>query len=564
MTTLRRFLPVLLAGTVCFAAGIAAAGEQPGFFRDGDVWAFLGDSITHADTYRRTVQRVFRHFHPGANVRLTQKGKSGALARASKEQFEKADKADRPTIVSLMTGMNNSINSSWKAGAPMDKHLAGYRREITAFARTVKDKGITPVLMSPTLTDESLGWYSMWALDGTAEFLRRCGRIVKEVAEAEGVLYVPVAEDFEAAQNAALPEQVFRHDGVHPSAMGQYMIARSLLRRMNFPGRLLAADAERKLGGPPPPLPVELKLAERFLHNGDDKIAFVLTGKTEKPLEVTATWSFGDRRGSEKLKIAGTATWTLKLPAPLDLEMGAADDVVIDLTDGKGMGLYLVDLCRTRVVHLADGKVRGTIEGPAGRPEGVKAVDWTLRVVGGKWLLLEAEVFDSEIRTDTDWPWAQDGLAVWLDYRPTARFADVGLDAEVYMVMLHPYKTPRFAVGLRPWLGRGIYAAGVAGGTKTPTGYRCHLSIADGGKGQMRRFSKWMSSDLSKRDFVGFSIVHTDCDTGKGGRAVGEYNLLQKTDQAHDKYANTLIILDLKGKLPGESVINAHLARLLP
>ena len=169
MTTLRRFLPVLLAGTVYFAAGPAAAGEQqPGFLRDGDVWAFLGDSITHSDTYRRTVERVVRHFHPKANIRLTQKGKSGALARASKEQFEKADKADRPTIVSLMTGMNNSINSSWKAGAPMDKHLAGYRREITAFARSVKDKGITPVLMSPTLTDESLGWYSMWALDGTA------------------------------------------------------------------------------------------------------------------------------------------------------------------------------------------------------------------------------------------------------------------------------------------------------------------------------------------------------------------------------------------------------------
>jgi hypothetical protein len=243
--------------------------------------------------------------------------------------------------------------------------------------------------------------------------------------------------------------------------------------------------------------------------------------------------------------------------------MGAADNIVVDLTDGNRMGLFIVDLCRTRVAHLQDGKISGTVMGPEARPEGAKAADWTLSVLDGKSIFFEAEMYDSEIRTDHQWPWGQDGLQVWLDYRPAERFAGVGLDSDVYMFMLQAYEKPRFAVALRPWLGRGVYASAVAGGEKTPTGYRCHLAIADG-EGQMRRFSKWQDSDLGKRDFLGFSLVHTDLDTGAGAAPVNQYNLLHKTQYPHDKYANTLMVVDLKGKLPGDSVINADVTRLLP
>jgi len=551
---------VIAAACLAIAASPRSASGAESFVRDNDVWAFLGDSITHADTYRRTLERVVQHYHPGVQARFVQGGKPGALATASKEQFQAAAAADRPTAVSLMTGMNNSINSDWRAGQAMDAPLEGYRRQLTEFARAGRANGVTVVLMSPTLTDESLGWYSMWALDGTAEFLRRCGRIAEEVARAEGAFYVPVAEEFEAVQRTLPPEQILRHDGVHPSALGQYAIARSLLRHMDFAGGL--AGGARRMAEPAEKLPVDVSLQSRFLQNGDKEINLALTA--EQPANVTATWSMGNARRSETLALAaGANTWTIKMPEPLNLDMGAASDIVIDVTDGKRMGLFIIDLCRTRVMHLQDGKVSGTVTGPATRPEGAKAADWTLSVLDGKALLFEADVYDSEIRTDHQWPWGQDGLQLWLDYRPTKRFADVGLDSDVYMLMLHPYEKPRFAVALRPWLGRGVYASAVAGGEKTPTGYRCRLSIADG-EGQMRRFSKWQDSDLSKRDFLGFALVQTDLDTGPNGAPVSEYNLLHKTQYPHDKYGNTLIIVDLKGKLPGESAINAHITRLLP
>jgi lysophospholipase L1-like esterase len=548
-----------LVAVACLAVGTAAmAQDRSSFVRPDDLWVFLGDSITHNDTYRRTVERVFRHYHPQAPARFVQAGTWGALATASQEQFQKAAKKERPTIVSLMTGMNNSINSDWRLGRPMDTHLAAYRRQIVDFAKAAKANGVEVLLMSPTLTDESLGWSSMWAIGGTGEFLRKCGEIVKEVAKEQGVHYIPVGEEFEDAQKQALPEQVFRADGVHPTAMGQYAIARSFLRRMSFDAP--AEGGGRALSEPVAELPVQMTLASRFLTEQDTKID--LRVKADVPLVVTATWSFREFRKTQELKLTGEDTFAIELPeGALKMDMGAADDIVINVTDGKRRSLFLIDLCRTRVLHLKDNQVSGVIEDPANGPERKKQVAWTLSVVDGKWLLLEAEVFDPEICTESEWPWGQDGLAVWMDYRPGERFADIGVDGDVYMTMLLPYEKPRFSVALRPWLGRGICGPGVAGGGKTAGGYKAHLSVADQ-KGQFHRFSKWADSDLSKRDYFGFDIIHTDLNLGKDNKPTTTFTSFLKTQNPHDKYANTLVIVDLKNKLKGDSIVNVHLSRL--
>lgn len=194
------------------------------------------------------------------------------------------------------------------------------------------------------------------------------------------------------------------------------------------------------------------------------------------------------------------------------LEMGGAADVILDITDGRRRNLYVIDLCRVPVLHLTDNKVSGVIEGDATRAEGKKAAEWTLSVVDGKWLSLEVEVFDSQICPENIWPWGQDGLTVWMDYRPATRFADIGVDADVYQAFLLPYEKPTFAVSLRPWLGRAVWGPAVAGGVKTATGYKVHLHVADQ-QGQFHRFSKLTDSDLSLRDFFAFDLVLCDQDS---------------------------------------------------
>ena len=340
---------LVIGATVATVTAGTWAGEEKCFVREGDVWVFLGDSITHADTYRRTVDRVLRHFHPDARFTLTQKGVSGALATASKEQFDKAAKEDRPTVVSLMTGMNNSINSSWRFGQPMDEPLDSYRQSMVRFVEGAAEKGLAVVLLSPTLTDESLGWGSMWALEGTAEFLRRCGKLVSQIASEHGAVYIPAGEELEAAQARRAPEQLLRADGVHPSAPGQYEIAGSILRRIAPWAEL--GSGERKLSAAPPPLAVELKPASRFANDGAAEIA--LTIRCQAATKVTATWSIGDRRASEHIDLAvGEQTWTLRLPAPLKLQPGDSTDLVLDLTDGTRRGVADRPVPRSRAAPV--------------------------------------------------------------------------------------------------------------------------------------------------------------------------------------------------------------------
>ena len=60
--------------------------------------------------------------------------------------------------------------------------------------------------MTPTLTDEGFN-SGIYELKGTREFLRRCARIVREVAAAEGVFWLPVQEEFESFQSLLAPNK---------------------------------------------------------------------------------------------------------------------------------------------------------------------------------------------------------------------------------------------------------------------------------------------------------------------------------------------------------------------
>ncbi len=540
-------LPAFLLALVVAAAATRAADAPQCLLRAGDLWVCLGDSITNADTYRRTLQRVAEHYYPDAGIRFVNGGKPGALASGTKEQFEAAAVAERPTVVSIMTGMNNSINSAWRFGQPLEPALASYRQSLTTSVRKIREKGIAVVLMSPTLTDESLGWGTMWEVRGTAEFLRRAGDVVREVAAAEGALFVPVGAEFEAAQAALPPECVLRPDAVHPAAAGQYAIARSLVTHCGFGAPL--GTGERRLSAPATAAPVAMALDGRLVPEGETKLT--LTLKTAAPGPATIAWSCGAARGRQEVTLTGADPWTLDLPpAVAALTPGQAEQLLVEVRRGDARQLALVDLCRTRVLHVQDGRTSGTIAGKEGRADGQPAVTWTLRPAG-KGLLLEADVRDGEICAASDWPWARDGLTLWLDVRPAARFASINPDCDVHQILLNVRAQPAFMTALRGWLGRGLDAAASLGGDPTPTGYKLRF-LLDG------KFAKHLDADFSTRDLIGINLVHVDLDTVNGKPQPG-FSSLQTTQYAHDQYANNLVIVDASRKLPGDTVLTANL-----
>ena len=520
-----RILAILL-----LLAAPALADES--FLKEGDRWLFLGDSITHNDTYRRTVERVVRHFHPGITFETGNMGFNGATSGVKVSAQEK-----KPTIVSIMFGMNNTINSDWRYGKPIQPVLDAYRADMTAKAREFKALGAAVILMTPTLTDEGFN-SGIYELKGTRDLLQKFAQIIREVAAAEGVFWLPVQEEFEAFQNTLAPEQVLRLDGVHPSALGQYQIARTFWEHLNVAGPL--CTGERKLSNPPPPVPltVHLENSSRLTTNASAQLV-IQPLESATPITVTTTWSSRaihqteswnwppappERKSGDPL-VSPPNTLTWGQPIPAELKAGGSEQVILDFSLGDKRSVYILDFARTRVLHPTDGVVTGA----------VAIGTWRIEK-RGKTLLFSGTVTDPDNQPDNDWPWARDGVALWLDFRPPARFADINVDDDVHMTILTVREQPQLTGALIPWIGRGMQHASELGLAKTPTGYGWQLRVGNA-------FDNKRKVDFSKTDFIGFNLKIHDQNAGK----------------PLDKYANALMIVDLKNKLPVDEITTAHL-----
>jgi len=535
---------LLSVGGPRLTARAEQAGTGQSFLRSGDRWVFSGDSITHYDLYRQAVLRVQRHFHPEAEVEVVQGGLPGATSAARQDVAGK-----HPTVVSIMLGMNNYINSGCRYGMEIQPFLDGYRKDLLAKAEACRAAGAVVLLLSPTLTDDRFE-HGIYELRGGRKFLSECSRVLRELADAnDGVYWIPVQEEFEAFEQSLGRGQILRHDGVHPSALGQYQIARTLWEHLNLAGEM--TDGPRQLSQPPALVPVSVSLKSRFLTDPKEGVTFVLEAET--PCKVAATWSLGDLGGSEALELeAGQTEWRPRVPVEaLQLRVGDLAGLVVGLAADGRRSIYLVDLACTPVLHLKDGAVEGVVKAEGERPEGQTVATW--RVEARKdGLLFSGEVFDSEIRSDGFWPWSRDGVNLYLDFRPPARFADISFDEEVHITILTVHDKPSFGATLIPWVGRGMHLAADSGAERTDKGYRWHLDVH-------RYFTKPRAVDPEALDFVGLNVIVPDRDTAGSGAGRTQYHRAYAPTPFIDRYPNAFMIVDLKNRLKGDHVTNVHL-----
>ena len=541
-----------LACSLCLlimAVSATMAGiPQAGFLKRGDVWVFYGDSITHADTYRRMCERVFRHYHPEAKVEFVQAGVWGSSSSDAVKELKAQGR--HPTVVSLMTGMNNAINSSWVKGMPREKDLAAYRKDLTDFVRKNKAAGAAVVLMSPTLTDETCR-RTFFRIAGCTDFIADCRKVVQEVAQEEGAFYVPIQEEFEAFQASAGPKQRLRPDGVHPSSLGQYAIARSLWEHLNFAAPL--ATGERRLNATAASEGITLRRGANRLTTDAKGIPFIIEASNKEATGTAqVTWSLDTARKVEEVSLTnGRAAWTLRPPMGLPvLKNGEATEAIIEVRLGEEVALFIADLCAVPVLHFADNILKGTLESAADRPEGRQVAVWKLTRQGGE-LWCDVDVTDNQIQSAAAWPFSRDGLSVFLDLRPADRLGDINIDDDVYQVFINYYEQPFVAAAVRPWLGGGLEHVIVANGEKTPAGYRIRLRFGD-------RFNLHDPFAMDQREFIGLALAVIDVDTGSNGSLLSSTYELYPVVRARDQYASGLALIDLKDQWPGTGALNIH------
>lgn len=309
---------------------------------------------------------------------------------------------------------------------------------------------------------------------------------------------------------------------------------------MNLAGSL---EGGRAISPTPRNFDLKLSLVSNIIPTDTDSLEFLI--ETPKPTSGKLTWSLGQFRGSESMSLTGKAPWTLKLPKEsLPQADGKAVSLVVDIESEGARQIFVVDVFRKMVIHGKDGAVSGSIADA----KGAQICTYGFKKEG-KGLVFEASVKKQELflSGDSQWPWGHgDAMTLFLDLRKAPCLGSLGFDGDVYQVWFNPQEKPFFSPGFHPWAGKNMINVAKSFGERNADGYKVGIMLG-GYVNITERF------DVSDRDFIGFdlSVVYAE--------AVGKQNwlTLQKSERQNFIYPGVLAVLDLNGKLKGDSILTA-------
>jgi len=151
---------VLTVVFILALAGLAFAAP----FKEGDRVVFLGDSITHGGHYEEYVNLFYATRYPARNVWFSNAGWSGGTAKTALWSVEDDVVAKKPTVVTVMLGMNDVNTRLWvREGDTAEKvqrreqARAVYRERMTNLVDRIRREAGNPeiVYFTPSPYDQT-------------------------------------------------------------------------------------------------------------------------------------------------------------------------------------------------------------------------------------------------------------------------------------------------------------------------------------------------------------------------------------------------------------------------
>jgi lysophospholipase L1-like esterase len=259
MKTLRSVLGLVLL----LAASVPAVAETtaPAVFESGDRWCALGDSITASGQYFRYIELFYLTRFPEKKLEVVNSGINGDTASAVLKRLDWDCLDAKPTVVSVMLGMNDVGRSSYKLEyrkptfeAECAERAETYEQGMRQVVKRLVEAGVKVILFTPSIFDDTADLPRTNLPDcGTA--LRGYGRRVQAIAGEFAVATV----DFSGPMTAINAEQQKRDphfsivgpDRVHPTEPGHLVMAYEFLRAQGLTGavsRITIDAAEGKAG----------------------------------------------------------------------------------------------------------------------------------------------------------------------------------------------------------------------------------------------------------------------------------------------------------------------------
>lgn len=240
------------------------AGEKPALeksrspvqFQNGDRWTVVGDSITQGGLYAAQIYLYYATRFPEQELELRNAGNSGDSADGGLIRYDWDIKNKRPSVVSIMFGMNDvrrelydSTNPTLERLSQQARVLERYRREMSDLAARFKSDGVRVILVTPTVYDETVKLENPPQI-GVNGALGMCAAFLRDLAPRIGATII----DFHGpmtALNSKLQEKdprlsLIRPDRIHPNEIGHFVMAYLFLKGQGAPAIVSSVSVDIK------------------------------------------------------------------------------------------------------------------------------------------------------------------------------------------------------------------------------------------------------------------------------------------------------------------------------
>ncbi len=253
---MKKICRALLRGTILsylllvpFLVETNAAGEQPFYLKSGDRVCFYGDSITEQRYYGMDVETYVRTRFPDLRVKFVNSGVggdkvTGGWAGPIDERLQRDVFPFKPNVVTIMLGMNDASYRAFDQEI-FSTYTNGYEHIIQSLQEHLP--GVRIVLIQPTPFDDVT--YPPQFPGGYNAVLLRYAAFVRELAAEHHLMCVDfMTPMLDVMQKAEAQDPKLAHDvvpgRVHPSAVGELIMAQALLKAWSAPSVVSAVTLD--------------------------------------------------------------------------------------------------------------------------------------------------------------------------------------------------------------------------------------------------------------------------------------------------------------------------------
>ena len=233
-------LAVLFATCACAALGGGKPGDSDFFFKDGDKVVIMGDSITEQHLYSNYLETWIVTRFPSWNITFRNVGISGDRSPGGNSRFNRDVLPLKATAMTVDFGMNDGGYGSFNEGS-FKTYMAG----LQGIADQARSNNIHVAWVTPQPVEKKEDGP---ALEGYAATLERFAEGVKAIAETNAGAFADQFHPYLEVMNRARAERpgnrVMGGDTVHPGPPGQAVMASSILKALNFPTLVSAAEID--------------------------------------------------------------------------------------------------------------------------------------------------------------------------------------------------------------------------------------------------------------------------------------------------------------------------------